>query len=231
MRWSKVFIIFACLTSVTPASAHQETDAQNQASFQVEVTREVANDWASARLAVVAEGDQPAAVADEVNRKMAAAIAIAKKVHEVEVKSGAYTTQPVYKNSRIVRWRASQEMRLESEDVGRLSDLIGKLQEKSVLLSSMRFSVQGETQKALEDELIEEALAAFQARAKLIAKGLGAKSWSLMNLSVQSAGNQRPPVYARADAEMMSLSKAAAPAFEAGTSEVRVNVNGRIELD
>ena len=96
-------------------------------------------------------------------------------------------THPVYDDGRIVRWRAQQELRLESGNVDRLARLIGDLQSDAVLLSSIDFSVRRETREALEDELIEEALAAFRARAGLVAKGMGSKSWSLVELSVGAA--------------------------------------------
>ena len=215
----------------TPAAGHSETDSRNRASFQVEVTREIANDWVTARLSVVAEGKDPAVVADSVNQKMAAALATAKKARDVEVSSGAYTTQPVYDNGRVVRWRAHQELIAESGEVDRISKLIGQLQNDSVLLSNINFSVKRATRKALEDELITEALAAFRARAALIARGLGAGDWSLVGLSVGHSGGHPRRVHMRAEADMMSMSKAAAPSFEAGTSEIQVQVSGDVELD
>ena len=213
------------------AFGHSETDARNRVSFQVEVMREVANDWATARLAVVSEGKDPAVVASAVNRQMASALAIANKTKNVEIRSGAYTTQPVYDGGRIIRWRARQEIRIESQDVDRLSKLIGKLQENSVLLSSINFSVHRKTRTALEEKLIEEALEVFQARAALIAKGMGRQDWSLVSISVGQTGSQPRMVHSRMDSEQMFMSKASPPAFEAGTSEIRVHVNGSIELD
>lgn len=220
-----------CLLWALPASAHSEIDARNRVSFQVEAMREVANDWATARLSVVAEGKEPAAVASSVNQQMKSALATAKKAKGVEVRSGAYVTQPVYDDGRVVRWRARQEIRVESSDVDRLSALIGTLQSDSVLLSGIDFSVKRETRKALEDELIQEALAEFRARAGRIAKGMGASDWSLVSLSVGHSGAPPRRVHMRAESDMMSMSKVAAPVFEAGTSEVRIQINGNVELD
>ena len=112
-----------------------------------------------------------------------------------------------------------------------IDKLIGKLQTDKVLLSSIDFSVKRETRKALEDELITEALSAFRSRAALIAKGLGAKEWSLVEMSVGHSGGHPRRVQMRAEADMMSMSKAAAPAFEAGTSEIQIQVNGNVEIE
>lgn len=224
------------LVWVLPACAHSEMGEahevkRNRASFNVEATREIANDWATARLIVSAEGKDPAVVADEVNTQMAAALKTAKRASEVSVESGAYVTHPVYSSNRIVRWRAQQELRLESEDVDKLSELIGKLQTERVALSGINFSVKRETREKMEGELVEEALAAFRARAALIAKGMGARDWSLveMNVGQQRGGNQQR--YGGAQMRSSSMADAAPPSFEAGTSDLQVTVNGTVELE
>lgn len=227
----RLFILALVLFGGSPAWSHSEVDARNRVSFRVEVRREVANDWATARLSILAEGKDPAVVADSVNNQMKAALVKAKGTKEVEVRSGAYVTQPVYDDGRVVRWRARQELRLESGDVDRLSKLIGTLQGESVSLSGIVFSVKSETRDALEDELINEALAAFRARASLIAKGMNAADWSLVGLSVGRSGAEPRMVHMRAEADMMSMSKSAPPVFEAGTSDIRIQIDGNVELE
>jgi predicted secreted protein len=214
-----------------PALANPEVDARNRVSFQVEAMREVANDWATAHLSVVAEGKEPAAIATTVNRRMAKAVATAKGTKDTEVESGAYVTQPIYDDGRVVRWRASQVLRLESADVERLAQLIGVLQSEDVLLSSIDFSVQPKTRATVEEALIEEALGAFRTRAGLITKGMGEKNWSLISLSVGQSGGHPRMLQMRAESNMMSMSKSTSPALEAGTSELRVQASGTVELD
>ena len=149
----------------------------------------------------------------------------------MEVRSGSYSTHPIYDDGRVVRWRASQDLILESGDVDRLSGLIGELQSASVLLSGIQFGVKRETRAALEDELISEALKRFRTRADLVARGLGSDEWSLIDVSVGTS-NSAPPRRHMERARMQSFSDAApAPALEAGTSEVRVQASGTIELD
>ena len=75
-RWMLSLLL---LVWALPACAHSEMGEahetkRNRASFSVEATREIANDWATARLSVSAEGKDPAVVADEVNTQMAAAL-------------------------------------------------------------------------------------------------------------------------------------------------------------
>ena len=230
-RWFGMVLSLGVLVGLAlPATADPAADPRNRASFQVVVTREVENDWATARLTATAEGKDPALVAAEVNKRMERALARTKQVKGIEVESGGYMTQPVYDASRIVRWQAWQEMRLESADVDRLSKLIGALQEDQLMLSGIEFSVKRETREALQDELTLEALRKFRARADLIAKGLAGKGWSMVAVSVGQGGAQ-PRVYAmRAEADM-SMKSAAAPSFEAGKSDLQVTVDGTIELD
>lgn len=218
------------LASAPTAGADPLSDPRNRASFQVVVTREVENDWATARLSAMAEGQDPTRVAAEVNAKMTRALARAKQEKGIEIESGGYMTQPVYDANRIVRWQAWQEIRLESADVDRLSKLIGALQEEQLLLSGIEFSVKRETREKLQDELTLEALGRFRARADLVSKGMGRAGWSLISLAVGQGGGH-PHVYAmRAEADM-AMKSAAAPAFEAGKSELSITVDGTVELD
>lgn len=232
-RWmlSLLFLVW-----VLPTCAHSEMGEahetkRNRASFNVEATREIANDWVTARLIVSAEGKEPAVVADEVNTQMAAALKTAKRASGVTVESGAYVTHPVYDSNRIVRWRAQQEIRLESEDVDKLSELIGKLQGDRVALSGIDFSVKRETREKMEDELVEEALAAFRARAALIAKGMSARDWSLVEMNVGQQRGGVDQLYGGARMRMTAMSEAVPPSFEAGTSDLQVNVSGTVELE
>ncbi|MFO0688182.1 MAG: SIMPL domain-containing protein [Myxococcota bacterium] len=228
--WGSLGVAAAVLAWAGSVAADAAPDPRNRASFQVVVTREVRNDWATARLSANAEGKDPAQVASEVNARIQRALARAKKEKGVEVESGGYTTQPVYDESRIVRWQAWQELRIASADVDRLSKLIGVLQEEQLLLSGIEFSVKRETREGLQDELTLEALRKFRARADLVTKGMAGSGWSLIALSVGQGGGQ-PYFHAmRAEADM-AMKTMAAPAFEAGKSELSVTVDGTIELD
>lgn len=220
----------ACMMFSGAAFADPAPDPRNRASFQVVVTREVENDWATARLSAMAEGQDPAQVAAEVNARMARALARAKKEPGVEVESGGYVTQPIHDANRIVRWQAWQELRLESADVDRLSKLVGTLQQDELLLSGIEFSVKRETRERLQDELTLEALRKFRARADLIAKGMGSAGWSTIAVSVGQGGGGQPYYAMRAEMADMAV-KAAAPALEAGKSELQITVDGTIEFD
>jgi predicted secreted protein len=224
-------VLGMALLAALPARAAQEQPPRDQVTFRVEATREVANDWLGATLGVEEESSDAAALAARVNEKMGAALAAAKKDERLVVSSGAYQTQPVYDKTRIARWRASQDLVIESADVDALSKMIGKLQSDGLLLRGVSFTVAPETRKRVDDELIVEGLSVFRERAGLIARGLGRRGWNLVSLTLGESGLPIPYDRAAPMAMESSFSKAAPPSFESGKSTLRVEVNATIELE
>ena len=209
-----------------PARADENEPPMNHVSFQVEASRDVENDLVTAVLATTAEDSNPATLADRINTTMSWALETARAAKGIDVKSGGYNTNPVYDKTRIVRWRASQSLILESADVEAISKLIGELQ-SGIQVQSVRFSISPKLRRAVQDELIAEALAAFKARAQLVRTNLDSAGYELVEISINTGGGGPVPVrgFARAMA-----AEVAQPAFESGTSELSVNVNGTIEL-
>ena len=210
-----------------PAMAADDTPRYNQIHFQVERSRPVENDRMQAVLSLTAEDDNAARLADQINRSMQAALKTAKARPKVEVRSGSYRTYPVYNKEKIQRWRATQELWLEGSDFAELGGLIGQLQER-LQVSSINFSVSAERRRAVEDELITQALDAFKQRAELVRKQLAAKGYRIVDVSINTGGGQPAPIMIRATA--MEAASVAPPALEAGTSTLSVNVSGVIEL-
>jgi predicted secreted protein len=148
---------------------------------------------------------------------------------DVRVKTGGYNTSPVHQDGKIRRWRASQDLILESKDIGAVSDLIGKLQVK-LQLRSIGFTVSPESRRAVEDELIREALAAFRKRADLVRESLGANGYQIVR-GVVDTGGWRPIQPRRMAQAAGREATVAPPALEGGRSELRVSVRGTIELE
>jgi predicted secreted protein len=203
---------------------------KDQVSFRVEAKREVPNDWISGTLGVEEESSDVAGLAARVNQRMAAALGLAKADQRLQVSSGAYQTQPVYDRTRIVRWRASQDLVIETAEVDVLAQMAGTLQAQGLLLRGVSFSVAPETRKGIEDELILEALGLFRERAGLIARGLGRRGWNLMSLAL---GESAPPPmpFHQTRGMAMEADAAVAPAFESGRSTLRVEANASIEVE
>ena len=146
---------------------------------------------------------------------------------EVEAQTGGYRTYPVYKNQLIDHWRATQELRVESGDVDRITELVRVLQTR-LQLQSVTFSISPEQRETVENELIGEAIGAFKDRAELVRENLGAASYRIVHVGIGTAGTVPAPVQIRAMSAMKEA--AAAPALEPGTSTVTVSVEGQLEL-
>jgi predicted secreted protein len=229
-RWWRAVALIALLGPAgTGARADDAPNPMNRVSFQVESSRDVANDWIQAIVGITDEDVDSARLADRINVTMNRAMAVAKTAPAVRVKNGGYATHPVYQDGKLRRWRASQDLVLESADVDAVTALVGKLQSE-LQLRSIGFSVSPESRRAAEDELIAEALAAFKARAGIVRENLGASHYEIVELSINTQGG--PPVRpVFAEAVAMGASKVAPPALEGGTSRLSVHVSGTIELE
>jgi len=211
------------------AQANDAPVPMNRVSFQVESSREVTNDWIQAVVGITDEDTDSARLAHRINTEMRKALAVAKASPKVQVKSGGYSTHPIHQDGKLRRWRASQDLILESADVEAVTALVGKLQ-ADLQLRSIRFSISPERRRAVEDELIADALAAFKARAEIVRENLGAADYELVQVSINTQGGTQPR---RMDMEarVMSASRVAPPALEGGSSRLTVHVNGSVELE
>jgi len=226
--WGAVALI-ALFAAAGTAWGSDAADPMNRVSFQVESSRDVANDWIEAVVGITDEDPDSAQLAARINAKMSRAMAVAKAASAVRVKSGGYATHPVHQDGKIRRWRASQDLVLESADVEAITLLVGKLQSE-LQLRSIEFSISPERRQATEDELIAEALTAFKARAEIVRQNLGASHYEIVDLSIDTQGGQPPrPVFA--EARVMAATQVPPPALEGGTSRLSVRVGGTIELE
>ena len=219
--------LLAC-APLSTASAEESREAGRRVSFRVESAREVANDWVRAVVGITAENADSAKLADEVNRAMAWALEQASRAKGVEPKSGGYHTHPVHEDGRLRRWRASQDLILESADPKALTELVGALQSR-LQLRSFEFSVSPGKQREVEEELVVEVLAAFRARAELVRENLGAGGYEIDQVSIDTGGHSPPVVMRHMEARTMSA--VAPPAVEGGSSRLTVAVNGSIVLE
>ena len=226
----KKFITLILLWLPAAAFAHDGAETIfNLISLQAQVTREAPNDLLQAVLSVDMEDRDPTKLADRANRTMQDALKTAAAFKTVKVKSGNYQTYPVYDKTHITHWRMRQELKLESKDFEAATALIAKLQ-GALQLGNMDFSVAPETQRAVENSLITEAIQAFSARADIVRAALKAHSYKVKELQINTGQGNSRPMLAR---QLMSKSAeiVSAPGVEAGTSQVSVNVTGSIKLD
>ncbi|MDH3518980.1 MAG: SIMPL domain-containing protein [Myxococcales bacterium] len=211
------------------AAEEEAAEPGRRVSFGVERAREVPNDWIRAVVGVTEEDAESAQAAERVNLAMRWALERAAESEAVTSRSGGYHTQPVYHEGKLRRWRASQELVLESGDAQAMTALLGVLQSRMQLLSFV-FSVSDAQRRSVEDGLVGEALAAFRARAELVRRGLEARGYAIDRIAIDT-GAPGIPMPRMSMAMESRAAPAVPPAAEAGTSRIVVSVHGTIALE
>ena len=230
----RVVTLLACAAALgaAPLWAQIAPQRYNVVELQAEAQREVPNDLMVAQLFVEETNANPAVLAAAINRSVAEALKIAREFASVKVHTGNNQTSPVYapRSNQLQGWRARAELRLETRDFAAGSALIGKLQ-ATMQLGGVSFSVSPEARKAVENELIAEAIAAFRGRAEIAQKALGGRAFKVQRINLGSGLSGPPPRLMMQARGMADAAAAAAPPAEGGASTLSVNVSGAVEVE
>jgi predicted secreted protein len=223
--------ILGCLL-FSPLALAGQAPTYDRVNLSASVGRAVENDTLVVILYAQEENRRADRAADEVNRRIASALKRAKATPGILVQTLDYSTSPIYQKggsysgSRIDGWRVRQSLRLESRDAAILSELTGELQEQ-LAISNIGYSVSPKKRQATEDALIGEAISGFRERARLISREMGQKDYRLVQMNINTSHPSPRPQQLRAMAMSAEMS---APAMEAGTQRIEVQINGTIEL-
>lgn len=217
-----------------PASgALAESINYQQVSLSAEARRDIDNDLMTATLFIEQSDQDPARLADQINRKINEALAIGKDFKTVKLRSSGRNTYPLYtQKNRADGWRSRADLSLESRDFTAASKLIGQLQ-SHLQLSGVSFAVSPEARDKAQNELVAEAITAFRSRADIITKSFGMKSWKVVQTHIGASDMRPMPMYkssmavSRMDAMQAEV---AAPDMSAGASSVSVTVSGTMEM-
>lgn len=224
---------FAWVSPVFAQETHQPV--YNVFSLHSEASAEVDNDLMIATLMVEAEDRDPAVLASKVNSAMSWAVNVLRPFGALKTKTRDYQTYPRYdssKNRKLIGWRASQSIQIETDDFEAAGKAIQKLQER-LQVKGIQLAAKPETRAAAADELINEALSTFKKRATLVQRNMGATGYKVLDVNIQS-DQPSGPVYDMAPMRYESMRSSAMvsePAIEAGTSRVSVQIYGRVQLD
>lgn len=212
----------------TPAPAASSNEAMTTTiDLSVEAARPAANDLARASVFAEASGATPSELANRVNSLISDALKTARKYANVNTRSGATHTYPIYaKGNKIEAWRMRSELALESRDSAALSELLGKLQ-TTLGVANLMMLPSPETRKQAESEAIVDAIAAFKARARTVADALG-KNYRIRQLSINSGGRLPGPPMLRSAA--LAQAESAPMPIEAGETQIQATIAGQIEL-
>ncbi len=224
-----MLLFFAAVTGTASAAAHDTAPTYDRVNFRVTASRDVDNDTLVAVMYDERSGQQPASMADDVNRTIAWAVDLAANTSGIKVQTLQYRQDPIYRNQSISGWKVRQSIRLESRDVKILSKLIGELQAR-LSVASLRYTISAEVRRKVEDELIAQALDRFGRRGKLISGELGRPDYRIVNIDIATSGGSPAPLRMRTVSAMAESSSVTAPTLEPGVQPVTVSVSGTIEL-
>jgi len=199
----------------------------NQVHLQSQQSEAVSNDTMHVTLGTHAEQRDPASLARKINEDMEWALSKAKQVKGVKVSTGSYQTWPITNKKVTTGWRGQQSLELESKDTESLARLAGELQDR-LQIKSMNFTVSDEKRMAVENRLMEGALNAFKDRARIVGDNLQANGYRIVDITIGTSGQTPHVVYKPRMA--MAMEASAPVAVEGGESDIRVTVDGTIEL-
>jgi len=224
--FSGLVVLLVYLLSLTSLEAHEQTRLFNVVNLEVRVETEVPNNLMIVVLSAEEEGRDPASISQQINSTMRWALAVSEEAPDINIKTGNYRTNPVYSEQTITGWRATQTLILESEEVSRLSQLVGTLQER-LQVKQMRFKPTSQQMKSYEDSLVHEGMRAFRHRAEQLREHMDNRPYRIINININT-GRRSPPVQLELSTAA-TLSTATAPAVEAGSSKLTVTVSGSVQ--
>lgn len=218
--------------SVGLTSVQAEELNYNLVQLDYSAEKEVDNDVMEVRLEASSEADSAANAAARVNEEMIWALAQVEGLQKIKKETANYQTYPKYTkytSNAISSWRVSQELHLESSDIGKLTTVIGTLQKK-LKVQQMRFAVSKTKKKEIIDELLVSALKGFYDKARLITNTVGGDQFKVVSLIVNDGGGQNM-VYRGAKMMMaMESSSVGQPAVEEGNSTLSVTISGTVQI-
>ncbi len=207
-----------------------ETNTYNRVSYQVTEQKEVNNDEIMVTMAVERDNPDATKLSDEINRAIKAANDTIHNYPNVKSSTSDYSIRPVYsRDKHLDHWHGVSSIVLVSQNFKDMAVLVQQLQ-KTLIIKSTRYSVSPERKDKIQTDMLEGALKKFNTQAKLISKNMGFKKYRLVNLNINNSGKPPRPIYA---ASRLSATSAdvAAPTFESGTTMIKVNISGMIEMD
>jgi len=215
---------------VAPAHAQPSMPEFPQLTLSADAWREVAQDRVTVTLYASHEAPEPGPAQLRVNEQLNPVLERLKGQKDLEVQSAGYRTDPVWKDSRVVAWRARGAVRLTAAPSEAFNKLVGELA-GTLNVESVAHFLSREARTAIEQELIAEAVMAFRAKAQAASQALGFKGWAVRAVSVSDSGPGHPEPVPRPMMARAALAEAAPMPIAEGKSMVSVSVSGSVLLE
>ncbi len=227
--WIPLLALTLLATGTPHASAAGDAAAIESAPsvlrLGAEVVRRVGVDEMTVVVASERAGDAPGTLNAQVLAELDTALAQSRRAPGVTARLGGLHTQPAPRG-RPGPWQVRGEIVLESRDFQVLGELAGRLAQRLQIVS-VRFGLSGERRRAVEEELLGEAAAAFQDKSRAAARALGFSGYRLQEVSLGTSSPRPGPVVMRMDAASES---ALGIPTEGGETDVQVRIEGSIVL-
>lgn len=228
MKSTSVFLLALALCA--PAAAQPLAQALVDpaiVNLTASASMQVDNDRMTIQLLAQAERPGATAAAADVNAKMAKALAIARTVSGITAKTLNYSTSQVYEKEKMVRWRVTQILHLETADFAAGAGLATRLQDDGLLLASLAFGISPESRRKATARLQHEALVEWRTIAKEAAASMGYPGYVPGRLTVNAGDHGPSPRFAPMQ---MSAKSSDSVNVSAGTSEIVATVTGEAIL-
>lgn len=208
----------------------EDTVHYNRINITSSASGELANDTMIVQLMARAEDKQSRVAGSLVNKDMAWALELLKKYPDIRTQTLSYRTFPRHRDQKIVGWQVEQGLRLETTKISLLATVTGELQTR-LKVRNMQYEASADKRREKENNLISEAIDAFEERALVVATSLGFQNHRIVNLRIDTQNQPQPYPRMEMMTRASSLSKQEAPAaIQAGTQTVSVVASGEIEL-
>ena len=199
------------------------------ASGQVEVDQ----DWLQLRLATSHEGSSAAAVQQQLQKGVDAALrAIQPQAQgqQLQVRSGSFGVYPRHGSDGKIRgWQGRAELVLEGKDFARITQAAA--QAPSMVVSSISFGLSKEGIERVKADATAQAVAQFKSNAQLQAQLWGFGSYTLREAHVSyDDGHYEPRMQAMVAAAPEMRDSAEPVPVQAGKTQVRVQITGAVQL-
>lgn len=214
-----------------PMPAAVQAAAQPVLHLSESAQTEVPQDWLAMTLEVQKEGLQAAAVQQQLNAVVAAALALGRpllKPGHLEVRTGEMSVSPRHgREGKINAWSGSAQLIVQGRDAAQIASFAARL--KDLVVVQMAWSLSPEGKTAAVARIQAEAIERFKGQAQTLTQQFGFAAYTLKELRVgaQDVGEDGAmPVMAARQAY-----KAADPVpTAAGQSRVVVSITGSILL-
>ena len=219
-----------------PALAQQVAPAASSSTLVVmtgSAEVELPNDEAIANFYFEAQDADLAKAQALVNQRVSDGTAALKRADaKAQVETSGYGSFPVYgaANRSIVGWRVRQGVTLRTENLVALPKTVAAAQ-SLLSLGGIDFRLSKAARERVEGQLIQQAIANFNARVAAVSQALGVPPGRVRIEELNFGSREGGPVpVAAARMAAMASDAVPAPSFEAGRSSERLSVSGKVRL-